>query len=262
MSARIEAERAALDLDEGRADTPHLDRAERGARLAGSRGVVGRTVVLRGVAALLQLDDDGVTAAAAIAEQLAALYALPIHSDAVLLRQCAAALRGEPADDPVVDALAELARGGSVVVPPGSDSDVLAPFAALSDGRTSYAPWIRHQQARLASDDRTELAEAAAWFDEVGLDAAAEATRDRMRAQGIPFPRRRSALADVPADLQARGITGRELEVLNLVARGLSNREVAEQLVVSVRTVDKHVEHLLSKTGCANRTALANLATT
>jgi DNA-binding NarL/FixJ family response regulator len=48
--------------------------------------------------------------------------------------------------------------------------------------------------------------------------------------------------------------------VLNLVAQGLSNREVAEALVLSVRTVDKHVEHLLAKTGSANRTALVQFA--
>ena len=262
MSARIAVERTALDLDAGLADTPHLDRAERSARLAGGRGVVARIAILRGVAAMLRLDDAGVAEAAEAAESLADRYGLPARDDAALLRQCAAALRGQPSDHPVVAALAELAAGRDAVVPPIPHHDVLGPFAALSGERPSYAPWVRHQRARLVSQDQHELAEAAAWFAEVGLDAAAEATRDRLRALGIPFPRRRSALADVPADLQARGVTGRELEVLRLVATGLSNREVAERLFLSVRTVDKHVEHLLAKTGCANRTALASLATT
>ena len=56
-------------------------------------------------------------------------------------------------------------------------------------------------------------------------------------------------------------MTEREAEVLALVADGLSNREVAERLVLSVRTVEKHVERLLAKTQSANRAHLAAFAT-
>jgi DNA-binding NarL/FixJ family response regulator len=56
-----------------------------------------------------------------------------------------------------------------------------------------------------------------------------------------------------PADL-----TGREVEVLQLLARGLSNKEIAERLVISRKTVGHHVEHIYAKTGTANR-ALASL---
>jgi DNA-binding CsgD family transcriptional regulator len=260
MVARINVERAALDLDAGNSDVPVLDRAERAARLAGGRGLVARIEILRGIAAMLQLDDAAVAQHADAAEQLALRHTLPLVAhEAALLRACAAALRGV-SSIPDVEHLAVLARGGSAVVPDLAYGDVLAPFAALEGDRPSAAPWIRHQRARLTSDDRAALTEAAAWFEEQGLDGAAEATRERLRDQGIPFPRRRSALADVPANLQARGVTTRELEVLNLVAQGLSNREVAETLVLSVRTVDKHVEHLLAKTGSANRTALVQFA--
>jgi DNA-binding CsgD family transcriptional regulator/tetratricopeptide (TPR) repeat protein len=265
MVARIDVERAALDLDAGNADPPDLDRAERAARLAGGRGLVARIEILRGLAALLRFDDAAVSRHADAAEQLALRHSLPVVArEAALLRACIAALRGV-SSLPEVEHLAELARGGAgdaAVVLDLPYGDVLAPFAALSERRPTAAPWVQHQQARLHSDDRTALTDAAAWFEEHDLVAAAEATRERLREQGIPFPRRRSALADVPANLQARGVTTRELEVLNLVAQGLSNREVAETLVLSVRTVDKHVEHLLAKTGCANRTALAQFAQT
>ena len=53
----------------------------------------------------------------------------------------------------------------------------------------------------------------------------------------------------------------REAEVLALVADGLSNRQVAERLVLSVRTVEKHVERLMTKTMTANRAHLAAFAT-
>ena len=49
------------------------------------------------------------------------------------------------------------------------------------------------------------------------------------------------------------GITAREVDVLVLVAGGATNREVAERLFISLRTVDKHVERLLQKTGATRR---------
>ena len=59
---------------------------------------------------------------------------------------------------------------------------------------------------------------------------------------------------------QARpgGLTSREIEVLRLLARGLSNREIAERLVISRKTASHHVEHIYAKTGTTNR-ALASL---
>ncbi len=47
-----------------------------------------------------------------------------------------------------------------------------------------------------------------------------------------------------------------ELRVLGLVCRGYSNREIASALVLSVRTVESHISHLLAKSGCRSRTQL------
>jgi DNA-binding CsgD family transcriptional regulator len=55
-------------------------------------------------------------------------------------------------------------------------------------------------------------------------------------------------------------LTGRELQILHLIAAGLSNPQIAERLFVSWRTVSKHVEHILSKLGCASRAQLAGKA--
>ena len=49
------------------------------------------------------------------------------------------------------------------------------------------------------------------------------------------------------------GLTTREVEVLRLLARGLSNRQIAGRLVISHKTVDNHVEHIYTKIGVSNR---------
>jgi len=49
-------------------------------------------------------------------------------------------------------------------------------------------------------------------------------------------------------------LTARELEVLGLLAAGRSNQRIAEELVVTLDTVKKHVSHLMDKLGVANRT--------
>lgn len=56
------------------------------------------------------------------------------------------------------------------------------------------------------------------------------------------------------------GLTTREVDVLRLVARGLSNREIAEQLVIAPKTVGNHVEHVYAKIGVTNRALAAMYA--
>jgi non-specific serine/threonine protein kinase len=56
------------------------------------------------------------------------------------------------------------------------------------------------------------------------------------------------------------GLTPRELEITALVAHGLTNRQIAGQLYISVRTVEAHVDHILTKLGFRTRTQLASWA--
>jgi DNA-binding NarL/FixJ family response regulator len=72
----------------------------------------------------------------------------------------------------------------------------------------------------------------------------ADAADAVLRAAGHPAKRRR----DWPA-----GLTNREVEVLRLLVRGLSNKEIAERLVISRKTAGNHVEHIYSKIGVSNR---------
>ena len=63
-----------------------------------------------------------------------------------------------------------------------------------------------------------------------------------------------------PAD--EANLTRREVEVLRLIAAGKTDREIAGELYISVRTVGNHVKNILAKAGCANRTAAAMYAAT
>jgi DNA-binding NarL/FixJ family response regulator len=55
-------------------------------------------------------------------------------------------------------------------------------------------------------------------------------------------------------------LSERELEIIELVATGLTNQEIAEALTISKRTVDNHVSNIFTKTGAKNRVALLNWA--
>jgi len=55
-------------------------------------------------------------------------------------------------------------------------------------------------------------------------------------------------------------LSERELEIIELVATGLTNLEIASQLMISKRTVDNHVSNIFTKTGAKNRVALLNWA--
>ena len=64
------------------------------------------------------------------------------------------------------------------------------------------------------------------------------------------------------AEIQRRssGLTAREIDVLHLVADGLSNTEIADRLVLSPRTVHAHLRSIFDKLGVNSRTAAAHAA--
>ncbi len=85
--------------------------------------------------------------------------------------------------------------------------------------------------------------------------AVAEALGEEepLRADGTP-----PTTAGTPVALQ--DLTPRELDVLRLLVQGATDGAIAGELSISVRTVNKHVASVLSKTGCANRTAAVAFA--
>ena len=90
------------------------------------------------------------------------------------------------------------------------------------------------------------LGEAARLADEIGMPALL----GRIRSLGAPRP------VAGPPD----GLSFREVQILGLVAKGLSNREIGGALFISEHTAANHIRSILRKTGCANRTEAASYA--
>ncbi|MGY1744918.1 ATP-binding protein [Blastococcus sp. SYSU D00695] len=166
------------------------------------------------------------------------------------------------------------AAGGAGVYCQGSYASLVARLAVVR-GRLDEA--VRWFEEALAVDtgtgarpatvhDRVGLAgallERAAPGDVVRAGELARAAAGEARRLGMPGPERQAgALAErvARAARAADPLTAREREIALLVARAWTNRRIAEELVVSERTVESHVRSVLAKLGAANRTELATL---
>jgi DNA-binding CsgD family transcriptional regulator len=139
------------------------------------------------------------------------------------------------------------------------------PFAAQIQGdwQKAAAEWERracpYQQAQaLADGDQAAQLAALAIFDQLGARPAANMLRRKLhpsRTHGLPRGPRPATRAN------PFGLTPRQMEILLLIADGLSNAEIAARLVISQRTVEHHVAAILAKLDVASRheaTALAH----
>jgi ATP/maltotriose-dependent transcriptional regulator MalT len=115
---------------------------------------------------------------------------------------------------------------------------------AFEEAASRFAAAGAPYEAALARLDGAEAAQASGHTREA--TEARRAATETLRALGAALPKERS-------DLLSR----RETEVLRFVARGLSNDDIASTLVLSVRTVERHVANLYRKIGASGRTARA-----
>jgi DNA-binding NarL/FixJ family response regulator len=103
---------------------------------------------------------------------------------------------------------------------------------------------------------RRELEAALADFKEMGADGECARTLTMLEQLGKRPTSPPSELVDTPLSVLSR----RELEVLALVAEGLTNHDIADRLVLSEHTVNRHVANILRKLGLPSRAAAASLA--
>jgi DNA-binding CsgD family transcriptional regulator len=139
-------------------------------------------------------------------------------------------------------------------VPEGA---IAPPFALqiAGDWRGAAELWEQigcpyEQALALADGDAEAMREALALFERLGAQPAVAMVRRRLRQQGIagiprgPRPSTRTNQA---------GLTIRQLEVLQLMAEGLPNAEIASRLFTSLKTVEHHVSAVLTKLGVHSR---------
>ncbi|MEO3806219.1 LuxR C-terminal-related transcriptional regulator [Nonomuraea sp. B1E8] len=149
----------------------------------------------------------------------------------------------------VADRLAAVEIKGPLVT-------LFAQHAAARDGAGFDAVSAGFERSGLLVHAAEAAAHAAARYREAGLPRGARAAETRawrltQRCQGA----RTLALLD----LDVPGLTPRQREIALLAAQGMTNREIAERLVVSVRTVANTLYAIYGKTGVNDRAALASL---
>ena len=191
-------------------------------------------------ALLCTMDDDDLGVAARAELHRSRLGTSPLHRLFGLMEAVALGRQGRR--DDAFELATESIRSFDPAVMFGAPLFLrLVAEAAVRDGWGDPVPWLRDAQA---------------FFAQRGFDKVARACRTLLKTAGAPVPRRGRGESPVPPELRAVGVTSREMDVLKLVAEGLSNREIAQRLCLSPRTVEHHVTSLLRRTGAPSRAAL------
>jgi DNA-binding CsgD family transcriptional regulator len=111
----------------------------------------------------------------------------------------------------------------------------------------AFGEWLRRQ--RRVAESRTLLRAARDAFDALGITPWSERARRELRASGETSHRRPPGTIDQ--------LTPQELQIVQLAAEGLSNREIGQRLYLSHRTVESHLYRVFPKLGITSRSQLA-----
>jgi DNA-binding NarL/FixJ family response regulator len=131
----------------------------------------------------------------------------------------------------------------------------------------AYAQWRQAEAILLSDGDRGAAAEllssAAAAASAAGAEPLLEGVESLARRARLPLSEKptREVEEGVATDgAESLGLTDRELEVLELVAEGKTNREIGETLFISAKTASVHVSHILAKLDVRGRVEAATAA--
>ncbi|WP_250009278.1 AAA family ATPase [Actinoplanes sp. M2I2] len=166
-----------------------------------------------------------------------------------------AARHAEAFASPYLD---NLVHRGLAQAEPGADAEehfaaALAGSAAnpgtleVARTRLAYGEWLRRRKRIV--DAREQLSAALRAFEAVGAHPWVERTTTELRAAGVAPAAPRSAAG-------LTQLTPQELRIVELAADGLSNKEIADQLYLSHRTIGTHLYKVFPKLGISNRTQL------
>jgi DNA-binding CsgD family transcriptional regulator len=109
-----------------------------------------------------------------------------------------------------------------------------------------YGRFLRGRGPGARDRAQALFGEAAGLAEQIGMEGLLE----KIRLLGVP-----ASESVLPG-----GLSPREAQILKLVATGLSNREIGEELTISEHTAANHIRSILRKTDCANRTEAASYA--
>src|SRR5205085_6957622 len=103
----------------------------------------------------------------------------------------------------------------------------------------AYGQWLRRTHETTCA--RTHLRAALETFNRIGAEGFAQRVREELRAAGVAYA--------VQSDIPASPLTTQERQIADLAATGLTNKQIAERLFLSHRTVGSHLHHLYPKLG-------------
>lgn len=151
-------------------------------------------------------------------------------------------------------------------------ADRLGELASVSEGE--FVPALAEHAAAVVTGDTGALEAAGRRFAQLGADLLAaeayiQASRsgrgagaDRLRAQAmLLLTECEGASTPIVAEISQARPTRRQRHIARLAAAGLSNQDIAEQLFVSVRTVENHLYRIYARLGISDRSGLAGMVT-
>jgi DNA-binding CsgD family transcriptional regulator len=158
-------------------------------------------------------------------------------------------------DSAMLEAMVDHARGAVDL----NEGDARAALLSL---RRAWRAWQELEVPYEIARVRVLLGEACrALGDEDSAALEFEAAHDTFeQLEAAPDVARVRSLAPYSKSVDAHGLTPRELEVLRLLAEGETNRAIAAELIVSERTVDRHVSNIFAKLGLSTRAAATGYA--
>ena len=198
------------------------------------------TVVREGIRTLLEMDDDLEVVAEAKDGRQAVALVQKLRPSVVVMDVAMALLNGLEATRQILKSV----PGARIIILSAHSDNAYIKYATES-GAMGFV--LKHASVHDLADGIREVNKGNVFFGP-------------FLAKRIPEPRRK--LLDRPGLSKPRyaGLTSREMEVLQLVAEGESNKQIAAELSIRIKTVEKHREHLMQKLDIHNTAALTRYA--
>jgi DNA-binding NarL/FixJ family response regulator len=162
--------------------------------------------------------------------------------------------------DVAIEAFHRAGNTAQLVITLASVPELLARLGALEAAATLHAAMMRIPASAEHVPELTDLG--ARLVAQLGITAAEAAAVGRAMDldAAVAYARAQIAEAQQPAPVSARPgrLSPREVEVLRLMADGLTTRDIADRLFISAKTADRHIQNIYTKIGTSTRATATN----